>query len=160
VILETIGSLVVGAIGAGIGWGLTEFAARPIRRFFDLRGEIIRRIAQYNNVPVRFRETPDGKREVLPFRETRDGEREVLPFSDDEDARLKEAHSVLRDLAAQMRGFAHNETWATWVLSVRYDPGRASEGLFGLSNDIAVVGGRHRAKKIVADALRIPENIL
>jgi hypothetical protein len=38
-ILDTIGSLIVGAIGAGIGWGLTEFAAptdpqvlRPARR--------------------------------------------------------------------------------------------------------------------------------
>jgi hypothetical protein len=152
-ILETIGSLIVGAVGAGIGWGATEFVARPIRKFFDLRGEIIRRIAQYNNVPVRYRETPEGKREVLPFDEGPASQRQA------EAARLNEAQSVLRDLASQMRGFAHNETWATRVLSVRYNPGRASEGLFGLSNDIAV-DRRSRWKKVVSDALRIPENIL
>jgi hypothetical protein len=52
-ILETnwVVSGVVGAFSAVIGWGLTEFAARPIRRFFDLRGEVIRRMAQYADIP-------------------------------------------------------------------------------------------------------------
>jgi hypothetical protein len=153
VILATIGPLVVGAIGAGIGWALTEFVARPIRKFFDLRGEIIRRIAQHN-MPVRYRETPDGTTEALPSREGPASQREA------ETARLHEAQNTLRDLASQMRGFAHNETWAVRVLLFRYNPGRASEGLFGLSNDIEVVEGRVRAKKIISDALRIPEHTL
>jgi hypothetical protein len=146
-------SLVVGAIGAGIGWALTEFVARPIRKFFDLRGEIIRRIAQYN-VPVRYRETQEGHREDLLSREGPASQRR------DEAARVNEAQSVLRDLASQMRGFSYNETWATRVLLVRYyKPGRASDGLFGLSNDLET-DGRARWKKIISDALRIPEHTL
>jgi hypothetical protein len=148
VILETIGSLVVGAIGAGIGWALTEFVARPIRRFFDLRSEIIRRVAQYNNVPAR-------------YKETRDGEKETVPITEDDLAKLNEAQSVIRDLATQMRGFAYSETAARWVLSLGYNPRQASEGLFGLSNDLGTYGpGRVRWRKLVSDTLRIPENIL
>jgi hypothetical protein len=148
VILETIGSLVVGAIGAGLGWGATEFVARPIRRFFDLRGEIIRRIAQYANVPAR-------------YKDMRNGTKEELPLGKDELARLREAQGVVRDLAAQMRGFAHNETLARWALLLRYDPREASEGLFGLSNDMDTYGDdRLRRRKMISKALRIPENIL
>jgi hypothetical protein len=162
VILETIGSLIVGAIGAGIGWATTEFLARPIRKFFDLRGEIIQKVAQYNNVPARWSETPDGKRvDLSPLRELWDGEKEVMPVTEDETARLYEAHNAFRDLATRMRAFAHNETGATRVLALfRYDAHRASDGLFGLSNDIGTMGVRAQRKQTISDALRIPENIL
>jgi hypothetical protein len=56
VILETIGSLIVAAIGAGLGWAATEFVARPIRKFFDLRGDAVRMVSQYGNLPARFHE--------------------------------------------------------------------------------------------------------
>ncbi len=148
-ILETIGSLIVAAIGAGIGWALTEFVARPIRKFFDLRGEIIRRIAQYANVPARYNDLRNGKKEILPLTE-------------DQLAKLQEAQGVVRDLAAQMRGFAHSETLAKLVLRLlRYDPREASEGLFGLSNDMDTYGEAVlRRRKIISGALRIPESIL
>jgi len=83
-ILDTIGSLIVGAIGAGIGWGLTEFAARPIRRFFDLRGEVIRRMAQYADI----------SKQVIE----RGGEVET-PETEETRARARDAESVIRDLA-------------------------------------------------------------
>jgi hypothetical protein len=144
VILETIGSLLAAAIGASIGWVSLEFVARPIRKFFDLRGEIIRRVAQYNNVPARYREGPDGQKNVVEI-------------DANEFAKLSEAQSVIRDLAAQMRGFAYNETFARRVLSPRYNPRLASEGLFGLSNDIDTYGNaRVRHRKTISDALRIP----
>ena len=149
VILQTIGSLLAGAIGAGLGWVTLEFVARPIRRFFDLRGEIIRRVAQYNNVPAR-------------YRDKRDGTKETLPIGEDQLAKLQEAQSVIRDLAARMRGFAHNESFAEWVLlQLRYDPRGASDGLFGLSNDMDTYGeDQRRRRQIIGKALRIPENIL
>jgi hypothetical protein len=100
-------------------------------------------------VPARWNETPDGKRV------------EVVPFSENETARLNEAHSVLRDLATRMKAFAHNETWVTRALALfRYDPHLASDGLFGLSNDIGMVGIRARWRQTISDALRIPKNIL
>jgi hypothetical protein len=148
VILETIGSLVVGAIGAGIGWAATEFLARPIRKFYDLRSEVIQKMALYANVPARANEEQDGKVTVLDVSEA-------------EAAKLDEARDVTRDMATRMRAFAFNETWAAWVLRLRYDPWRAAEGLIGVSNTVHIYGpGKARSKKIVADALRIPEHVL
>lgn len=38
-ILDIIGSVIFGAVAAGVGWGVTEFVARPIRKFYDLRAD-------------------------------------------------------------------------------------------------------------------------
>jgi hypothetical protein len=85
----------------------------------------------------------------------------AVPLTESELTKLEEARNVIRDLAAQMRGFAHNETFAKWVLSARYNPREASEGLFWLSDDMDTYGGSvARRRKIISDALRIPENIL
>jgi hypothetical protein len=50
------------AIAAGVlGWVLGMFVGRPLRRFFELRGEIIGRLAQYDNVRA------DWKSEAVPI---------------------------------------------------------------------------------------------
>jgi hypothetical protein len=101
------------------------FVGRPIRNFFDLRGEIIRRMAQFANVR-------------LPWKERRDDpdklEAMEPKLSAKEEARLNEAQEMLRDLASQMRSFALNEALAVRLLKYRYDPFEASARLFGLAN--------------------------
>src|SRR5262249_16891440 len=156
-ILETVGSLIVGAVGAGIGWGATEFVARPIRKFFDLRGETIRIVSQYANLPARFHERWVSDNEG---RETMSLENPALSESDI--VRLGDAQDALRALAAQMRGFAYNETIASRALRwFGFDPKRASEGLFGIANTVDTTGDpRIRNKKIVSEALRLPEHKL
>jgi hypothetical protein len=145
-ILETIGSLVVGAIGAGIGWALTEFLARPIRKFFDLRGEVIRRMAQYGDIAPRIIEKEGGEVEVV---------------TDEETSRVGEAERVIRDLAAQMLSFAYNETFARSLLMLRYDPREAGEGLFAISSTLLTSGDlKNRPKERVAKALRIHQSLL
>src|SRR5437867_2404222 len=130
-ILQTIGSLLAGAIGAALGWVALEFVARPIRRFYDLRGEIIRRMAQYANVRARYKEERDEPNRVTE-----------LTLSEAEIAKLDEARHAIRDLATQMRAFALNETFAKWILLLlRYDLHKASEGLFGVSNTLDTYGG-------------------
>src|SRR5262249_4125108 len=153
-ILETTGSLIVGAIGAGIGWAATEFVARPIRKFFDLRADAVRTISQYGNVRARYDERSLSDGSIVTA--------EDLTLSEAESAQLHEAQVALRDLAARMRGFAFGETIAGRALQLLgYDSQRASEGLFGIANTIDTTGDtRVRNKKIVTEALRLPEHTL
>jgi hypothetical protein len=45
-ILSTIG----GAVGAAVVWAVSSFVGGPVRRFFDLRGEVVRRLTEFANV--------------------------------------------------------------------------------------------------------------
>jgi hypothetical protein len=145
-VAETIGSLLVAAIGAGIGWAVTEFVARPVRRFFDLRTEIIQTMAQYANLRARHKEMQGGPMQ------------EVSPT---EMSALEEARTAVRGLGARMRSFAYGETLAASVVSLRYDPRKASEGLFGYSNVIDTYGPEKASKKkMIENALRLPEHLL
>jgi hypothetical protein len=154
-ILATMGSLIVGAIGGGIGWGATEFVARPIRKFFDLRADAIRMVSQYGNLRARFHEMQRSDDEIVVTEED-------LTLSETDIAKLHEADVALRTLAAQMRGFAYNESIANHVLRLaRFDPKKASEGLFGIANTIDRTGKtRIENKRIVTKALRLPEHTL
>jgi hypothetical protein len=50
---------IVGFVAAGaMGWFGTAFLGRPIRHFFDLRGEVTRRWTQCANVRARWKEDP------------------------------------------------------------------------------------------------------
>jgi hypothetical protein len=136
-ILHTIGSLLAGAIGAAIGWVALEFVARPIRRFYDLRAEIIQKMAQYGNLRARYKETEaDGIIEAAP------------PLRPTELAALEEAQIAIRDLATRMRAFAYNEMLARRALMFfRYDVLKASDSLMGYSNYMNTYGGAKVSKK-------------
>ena len=71
----------------------------------------------------------------------------------------KTMSSTVRDLASQFRAFAFNETYALrFARLLRYDPLRATDGLFGLSHSLETYGGdRIVHRKIVQTALKIPE---
>jgi hypothetical protein len=144
--LQVIGSFAA----AAIAWVALEFAGRPLRKFFDLRYEVIRRMAEVDNVRARWREIPNDSG-------ASSGKVESIDLPETELSRLHEAQATLRDLASQLRAFAGNEGFArsiAWVL--QYDPLKASEGLFGLSKSYDTYG-KDRAfyRKIIYDALRI-----
>ena len=133
----TICAFVVGAIG----WFCASFIARPLRAFFDLRGEVIRQSALYDNVPAFLKEFADGSVEQCEL-------------SEDEMKRLSEAQGVFRDLAARMRAFALNEHLASWLVKWRYDPWEASFALLWVSNNLHKYGiGQALAKQRLEKAL-------
>ena len=144
--LQIIGS----AFAAALGWIILEFVGRPLRKFFDLRGEIIRRLTEFANIRARWKEVPDSSGAIS-------GDREDMGLTDAEIVRLEEAQKALRDLASQMRAFAGNETFALYVVHwLKYDPKNATAGLIGLSNSFDTYGKQkafHR--KTLDDALRI-----
>jgi hypothetical protein len=150
-ILIAVGSALGGAIGAALGWGTTSFVGAPIRKFFDLRGEVIRRLVEFANVPARWKEVRDDS--GFPS-----GQVEDMDLTDKEIERLEEAQHVLRDLASQMLAFAENEIFAAWFIRrvMRFDPKAASRGLIGLSNEYDTYGGsRAFQRKTIETALRI-----
>jgi hypothetical protein len=50
--------IVVFVAAGAMGWFGTAFLGRPIRHFFDLRGEVIRQWTQCANVHARWKEDP------------------------------------------------------------------------------------------------------
>jgi len=139
----TFWGFVVGTIGAILAWLTTEFVGRPFRRFFDLRGEVCRRMVQFDNVFARARMADSTRREPIEL-------------SSDQDARLTEAENTFRDLASQMRAFTLAEPFAVWIVKrVGYDAFEASSVLIGYSNVISTAGdARELYKRQIEKLLR------
>ncbi|MDP9147916.1 MAG: hypothetical protein M3N22_09665 [Acidobacteriota bacterium] len=148
-LLQAIGSFAA----ASVAWIALEFFGRPLRKFYDLRGETIYLVSQVANVRARWKDVADDNGSVS-------SQVEVGDISNDEIADLKEAEKLLRILASQLRAFAGNETYALLFLRWRkYDPMKASAGLFGFSNAVDTYGATKAfQKRTIAEALRI-ENL-
>ena len=142
--LQAIGSFAAGAIA----WVVLEFFGRPLRKFYDLRGETVYRLSKIANVRSLAKTT-----EPSPS-----GEGQYDRLSEPEMADLADAIKTVRDLASQFRAFSFNETYALhFTRLLGYDPLKASEGLFGLSNSLLTYNGErvvHRTT--VQTALKIP----
>jgi hypothetical protein len=153
--IQVIGSF----LAAALGWVVLEFVGRPLRRFYDLRGEVIRRLTEFANVGARLREIPDDSGAAS-------GRFEVLNLSAEEVSRLENAQAVLRDLASQLTAFAYNETAALYLVkATRYDPLNAASGLIGLANRIGSRGpnvGQERMshRKRVVEGLRLRDDVM
>src|SRR5258707_9490264 len=81
-------------------------------------------------------------------KESLDGSVESQEIGDDDLKRLREAQSVFRDLAARMRAFALNETFAVGIVKMwGYDPMEASTALLGMEGTLHRYGrSRNEAK--------------
>jgi hypothetical protein len=135
---STVGVFALG----GVGWVVASFVGRPIRQFFDLRGEVIHKSVLYANVAAVEKETSGGLVESQEI-------------GDDDLKRLREAQSVFRDLAARMRAFALNETFAVGLVKMwGYDPMEASVALLGME------GTLHRYGRSRNDAKEALERVL
>jgi hypothetical protein len=143
--LQIVGS----AFAAAFAWIMLEFVGRPIRKFFDIRGEIIRKLVEFANVSAKFK----------AIRDKESGENlEVIDLTQYQLDRLAQAEQVFRDLAAQMHAFSQNETFARWAVAriLRYKPQKAAMALIGLSNSYDTYGETKAfQRKELYSALRI-----
>jgi hypothetical protein len=137
-VLSSVGVFALG----GFGWAVTSFAGRPFRQFFDLRGEVIHKSVLYANVAAIEKESVDGS--VAP-----------VEISEGDLDRLREAQDVFRDLAARMRAFALNESFAVGLVTMcGYDPMEASTRLLGMEGTLRRYGqARNDAKEALEKAL-------
>jgi hypothetical protein len=119
-----IQTLVTGFVGGVCAWFITEFVAKPFRRFYDLRREVNRHLVRYGNVQARF--------------EWINGNLQPTGISPAEDARLTEAQNALRNLGGEMRAFANVDFIANrWVGFLGYDADKIAGALIGYSNKIS-----------------------
>src|SRR6202034_1757551 len=130
---------IVAIVGAGpIVWFATEFLARPIKHFFDLRQEAKVLTLLLWNAPQYGGQSSEDWREQMDT--------------------LKEPRDRLTSLAAKMFAFAQSETFAAWSVRIlRYDPVAASRAInrlvFELGTDIE---DRDRNYRKVDLALKFP----
>jgi hypothetical protein len=83
--MSTASSIVLGLISGFVGWILTEFVAKPIRRGLDLAAEAQASMIEYANVRARY-----------------DSKGKSTGLTEDEEKRLQEAEARYRRLSAQL----------------------------------------------------------
>jgi hypothetical protein len=135
-----------GFLAAAIGWLTLEFLGRPLRRFFDIRGETVELLTRIANVRAAYSQ----------FHEEDLLRKEAQVRTTTEIAALDGAQRDLRALASKFRAFALNETLAAKVVGrLGYDAFAAGQSLIGLSNTIDTYGrDRNEQKNNVSTSLK------
>ena len=138
-----LGTLITGFIGGVCAWFLTDYVAKPLRRFFDLRREINRCLVNYGNVQSRAEWTPIG--------------RVSAKISPEEDAQLTKAQNAFLKLGAEMRAFANGDRLTNRVVrALGCDADRIASALVAYSNQISTSGElRYSAHRRLQKLLRI-----
>jgi hypothetical protein len=127
---DVLKTLVTGFVGGVGAWFFTDYVAKPLRRFVDLRHEVNRCLVYYGNVQARATLSSDSLR------------RGPTNISPEEDARLTEAQNAFRDLGAKMRAFVHGYPLANRMVRscLGYDADQIANALIGYSNSISTYG--------------------
>lgn len=138
--MVTVWTLLIGLISGFLGWILSEFFAKPLRRGLDLAAEAKAAFIEYANVSARNNE--QGKSTDL---------------SEKEEARLQEAEARFRKLSACLYAFAQTDHAASKLLEkTMFDVEYAATAMMQLSNNIGTYGkGRHESIAIARDALKV-----
>jgi hypothetical protein len=142
-----------GFLAAAIGWLTLEFLGRPLRKFFDLRGETVELLTRIANVRAAYAEFHDEISEGVTFPRRENSGTEL---NEKELEALTSARKELRALASKFRAFALNETLASKAVGLLgYDAFSAGQSLIGLSNTIDTYGKlRSDQKNAVSTALK------
>jgi hypothetical protein len=124
-----------GACGGFVAWLTLEFVQKPLRGFFDLKRESVQVLTRYANVQAR------SKQVVIDDDPTRDRSMNLDP---EEEKRLREAETALRECGSKFIAFAQTETVALPFLRwLGYDPAEVGNNFIGFSNSIGEYGS-HR----------------
>jgi hypothetical protein len=133
----------VGFAAATVGWLTLEFLGRPLRRFFDLRGETVELLTRVANVRAAFSCFHDEFRTEPMSPALSPAELEALA----------NARKDIRVLASRFRAFALNETLASKVaVWLGYSPFAAGQALIGLSNTLDTYGKNRTDQKNAVNA--------
>jgi hypothetical protein len=128
------GTILGGFVSGAVGWFASAFLTGPLRKFFDLRGEVVRQMARFANALPRWRELPKDPSKL---------ERADPQPSKEDEARLDEAKKTCAT------------TCCVGLSILRYDPVDAAKGLFDLSNYFDRSGNtKHSSRTTIEKALR------
>lgn len=142
-----------GFLAAAIGWLTLEFLGRPLRRFFDLRGETVELLTRVGNIRAAYSQFDEEVAEGI-FTSRRESAHIELT-SVELDA-LASARKEIRALASRFCAFALNETIASKAVAlIGYNALNAGQSLIGLSNMLDTYGKeRSDQKNAVSAALK------
>ena len=122
-----LGTLLTGFIGGVCAWFLTDYVAKPLRRFFDLRRQVNRCLLYCDNVQPRAEWSPIG--------------RVSTKISPEDDAKLTRAQNALMKLGGEMRAFANGDRLANQVVrALGCDADKIAGALVAYSNQISTSG--------------------
>jgi hypothetical protein len=125
---SSAGSILLGLISGFVGWILTEFIAKPVRRGLDLAADAQASTIEYANVSARF-----------------DANGRSTGLDDEGESRLIEAETKYRRLSAQLYAFARIDRAAAFILRPVFDAEGAATALMQLSNNVGQYGGGRKA---------------
>jgi len=124
---QMLETLITGFIGGLSAWFVTDYVAKPLQRFFDLRRQATRCLVVYGNLRARAK-----LEDEMPV---------PIDISPAEDARLTKAQGLFRELAGEMRAFAHVDYFASrMVRCLGYDADKIARALLGYSNAVETYG--------------------
>jgi hypothetical protein len=141
-----LGPLIMGLLGGIGGWFLTYGVTEPLRRFFEVRRDIIEHLLDTLNVPA--------------THHARTGEPTERDVSDQDLARLRDAERKCRQLGTKLLSFYQTDFVAQHVLRWcwHYDLLKAGRALIGLSNNLSLYGdARKNYRQDIHNALGIKD---
>jgi hypothetical protein len=140
--------VVLGALGAVIGWVGLEFVGKPVRTFFDLKRDSLETLTLYANVRARSKQ--------LMMKDDGLMSSNVVPLESAEEKRLQEAEAAFRLCGSKLHAFARTEDLAVVALRrLGFEPAKAGQGFIGLSNSVGEYGqARHDNRVLIERSLK------
>jgi hypothetical protein len=137
--VSSVGSIVLGLISGFVGWILTEFIAKPVRRGLDIAADAQASMIEFANVRARY-----------------DSKGQPTDITEEEEKRLQEAEAKYRRLSAELYAFAQTDRLASFILQLVFDAQHAATALMSLSNNLGQYGGgRHAATEEAKKVLKV-----
>ncbi len=136
--------VILGALGALIGWMGLEFVGKPVRAFFDLKRDSLETLTLYANVRARSKQLALRDDGVLSSM--------IVPLESAEEKRLQEAEAAFRLCGSKLHAFARTEGLAVVALRrLGFEPAKAGQGFIGLSNSVGEYGQARNENKILIE---------
>ncbi|QHP70451.1 hypothetical protein EI171_26070 [Bradyrhizobium sp. LCT2] len=127
--MVTVTSVLVGLFSGFVGWILSEFIAKPLRRALDMAADAKASLIEYTNVSARF-----------------DAYGKSTKLSDEQEKRLAESEKKYRRLSAEFYAFAQTDKAAHLILKhLLLDAEGAATALMQLSNNVGQYGGGRKS---------------
>ncbi|MGB6080246.1 MAG: hypothetical protein WBF99_12380 [Xanthobacteraceae bacterium] len=138
--MVTISTILLGLLSGFVGWILSEFLAKPIRRGIDLAAKAKALFIEHANVSARVNEQGD-----------------LTDLNDQEEERLSKAVADFRRVAAELYAFAQTDLAAGWLLTkTMFDVEWAATAMMQLSNNFETYGrDRRECIEIAIKALKV-----
>lgn len=138
--MTSISAIILGLLSGFVGWILSEFLTKPLRRGIDLAAKAKALFIEHANVSARVNE-----------------QGALIDLTDHEEDRLNKAIADFRRVSAELYAFAQTDHVARWLLEkTMFDVEYAATAMMQLSNNFDTYGpDRRECIEIATSALKV-----